>query len=601
VDQAHIRNFCIIAHIDHGKSTLADRLLLRTGTITAREFSHDQVLDDMDLERERGITIKAKAVSMHQVHAGQEYLLNLIDTPGHVDFSYEVARSLVACQGALLVVDAAQGVEAQTIANANLALEAGLTIVPVLNKIDLSNARPDEVIEEMGNTLGIIPGEVIRASAKAGIGTDEILAAVVERIPPPPGDPTGRLRALVFDSVYDDFRGVIVYVRVVDGVLRPGAEIVMMGTTRSYEIEEVGRFTPKMAPLPVLQTGEVGYLIANIKTIRDVKIGDTVTERKSPAAEVLPGYREPLPMVFCGLYPSQNTEFEFLRTALEKLRLNDSSFSFVPETSGALGFGFRCGFLGLLHMEVVQERLERESGVEIVQTAPNTTYEIVLRGGAVIRIESPVQFPDAGRIEELREPIVHAQIVLPAAYIGAIMKLAEERRAKYMKTDYLSPTRVLIQYEIPLAEIITDFHDKLKSITRGYGTLDYEVIGYRPADLVKLEILVAGKPVDALSVICHRETAEIRGRKLIKRLRKEIPRHLFEIPLQAAIGAKVIARETISPLRKNVIAKCYGGDITRKRKLLERQKEGKKRMKNVGSVEIPQEAFLSVLRLEDED
>jgi GTP-binding protein LepA len=601
MDQRRIRNFCIIAHIDHGKSTLADRLLLRTGTITEREFDHDQLLDVMDLERERGITIKAKAVSLHQVHDGEEYLLNLIDTPGHVDFAYEVARSLVACQGALLLVDASQGVEAQTIANANLALEAGLTIVPVLNKIDLTNARPDEVIEEMGNTLGILPEEVIRASAKAGIGTDEILRAVVERIPPPPGDRAGRLRSLIFDSVYDDFRGVIVYVRVVDGILRPGAMITMMGTQRSYQIEEVGRFTPKMSPLPELQAGEVGYLIAGIKTIQDVRIGDTVTEKKAPAAEALPGYREPLPMVFCGLYPSQNTEFEFLRTALEKLRLNDSSFSFVPETSGALGFGFRCGFLGLLHMEIVQERLERESGVEIVQTAPNTTYEIVLRGGQVIRIESPVDLPDMGQIEELREPIVHARIVLPSAYIGAIMKIAEERRATYLKTDYLSPTRVLIQYEIPLAEIITDFHDKLKSVTRGYGTLDYEVIGYRAADLVKMEILVAGKPVDALSIICHRENAEVRGRKLIRRLRKEIPRHLFEIPLQAAIGAKVIARETISALRKNVIAKCYGGDITRKRKLLERQKEGKRRMKNVGSVEIPQEAFLSVLRLEDDE
>jgi GTP-binding protein LepA len=601
VDQAHIRNFCIIAHIDHGKSTLADRLLLKTGTIAPREFEHDQMLDDMDLERERGITIKAKAVSLHHTHRGEEYLLNLIDTPGHVDFSYEVARSLAACQGALLVVDAAQGVEAQTIANSTLALEAGLTLVPVLNKIDLQNARPDEVIEEMGNTLGIIPQEVLWASAKTGSGVEEILEAIVERVPPPPGDPGGRLRALIFDSVYDDYRGVIVYVRVVDGALRPGTAITMLGTGRSYTIEEVGRFVPKMSKLKELRTGEVGYLTASIKTIHDVKIGDTVTEKSSPATEALPGYREPLPMVFCGLYPTQNTDFEVLRTALEKLRLNDSSFTYQPETSGALGFGFRCGFLGLLHMEVVQERLERESGVEIVQTAPNTTYEVVLKGGETIRIESPAQLPELNKIEELREPVVRATVLVPAQYIGGIMSLAEERRAKYLKTDYVSASRVAIHYEIPLAEMITDFHDRLKSLTRGYGTLDYELLGYQAAELVKLEILVGGKPVDALSVICHRQSSEVRGRKLIRRLRKEIPKHLFEIPLQAAIGGKIIARETISALRKNVTAKCYGGDITRKRKLLERQKEGKRRMKNVGNVEIPQEAFLSVLRLEDEN
>ncbi len=600
MDQSRIRNFCIIAHIDHGKSTLADRLLLLTGTISAREFDHDQVLDDMDLERERGITIKAKAVSLHHVHNGEEYLLNLIDTPGHVDFSYEVARSLGACQGALLVVDAAQGVEAQTIANANLALEGGLVLVPVLNKIDLMNARPEEVIEEMGNTLGILPGEVLRASAKTGLGVDAILSAIVERIPAPAGDRSGQLRALVFDSVYDDYRGVIVYVRVVDGSLRPGTTVLTMGNGRTYLVEEVGRFTPKMLKKDELTTGEVGYFTANIKTIRDIKTGDTVTERTGGSTTPLPGYREPLPMVFCGLYPTQSTDFELLRTALDKLRLNDSSFTFVPESSAALGFGFRAGFLGLLHMEVVQERLERESGVEIVQTAPNTTYEVLLLSGETVKIESPAQLPEPHRIAELREPVVLAKVLVPTTCIGAIMSLAEDRRAKYLKTDYVSANRVMLEYEIPLAEMIMDFHDKLKSLTRGYGTLDYELLGYVAANLVKTDVLVAGKSVDALSVICHRDAAEIRGRKLIRRLRKEIPRHLFEIPLQAAIGGKIIARETISAMRKNVTAKCYGGDITRKRKLLERQKEGKRRMKNVGNVEIPQEAFLSVLRLEDE-
>ena len=601
MEQARIRNFCIIAHIDHGKSTLADRLLLRTGTIKPRDFDHDQLLDDMDLERERGITIKAKAVSLRYTFKGVEYLLNLIDTPGHVDFNYEVLRSLAACQGALLVVDAAQGVQAQTIANSNLAMEAGLTVIPVLNKIDLQAARPEEVIEEMGNTLGILPEEVLRTSAKAGIGIDEILDAVVEKVPPPPGDPTGRLRALVFDSVYDDYRGVIVYLRVVDGALRPGMTITMMGTGRNFGVEEVGHFIPKMAKLPELSSGRVGYVMANIKTIRDVKIGDTITEKSNPSTEALPGYREPLPMVYCGLYPTQNSEFENLRTALEKLRLNDSSFSFVPESSTALGFGFRCGFLGLLHMEVIQERLERESGVELVQTAPNTTYEIALRSGEVIRIHSPAEMPDPSQIEELREPMVRLDIFSPAEYIGSIMALCEEKRAIYKRTDYISGKRVAFRYEMPLAELITDFHDRLKSMTRGYGTLDYELQGYSAADLVRMDILVAAKPVDALSTICHREAAENRGRRLIRRLREEIPRHLFEIPLQVAIGAKIIARETIAAMRKNVTAKCYGGDITRKRKLLERQKEGKKRMKAVGNVEIPQEAFLSVLRLGDEE
>ncbi|HVR76056.1 MAG TPA: translation elongation factor 4 [Planctomycetota bacterium] len=598
--QETIRNFCIIAHIDHGKSTLADRLLLHTGTVAARDFQ-DQVLDDMDLERERGITIKAKAVSLRFTTRGTDYLLNLIDTPGHVDFSYEVSRSLAACEGALLLVDASQGVEAQTIANAHLALEANLVIVPVLNKVDMAAARPDEVIEEMVHALGIDPGHVHRVSAKTGFGVPELLEIIVDRVPAPSGRPDAALRALIFDAVYDEYRGVIVYVRMVDGALRPGQHILMMGAGRTFEVEEVGIFGPKMEKLPELRAGEVGYLTATIKTLSDVKIGDTITTRSNPAVEKLQGYKEPLPMVYCGLYPTSNTDFERLRQALDKLRLNDSSFTYAPESSGALGFGFRCGFLGLLHMEVVQERLERESGVDIVQTAPNVTFEILLQNNDVIRIESPTQLPDPSQIVEICEPLVKATVMIPAQYIGNIMTLMESRRAKYMRTDYLSQARVILEYEMPLAELISDFHDKLKSSTRGYGTLDYEFIGYAAADLVKLNILVNGAPLDALSVICHKDIAEQRGRKLLRKLKDEIPRHLFEVPLQAAIGGKIIARESIKALRKNVTAKCYGGDITRKRKLLERQKEGKKRMKHVGNVEIPQDAFLAVLRLEDEN
>jgi GTP-binding protein LepA len=609
VTQKNIRNFCIIAHIDHGKSTLADRILLRTGAVSEREFQ-DQILDDMDLERERGITIKAKAVSIRyrrRAPAGSEgeqapdgdYTLNLIDTPGHVDFSYEVSRSLAACEGALLLVDASQGVEAQTIANAHLAIDADLVLIPVLNKIDMSAARPDEVIEEIQNSLGIAAEEVHRVSAKTGFGVPELLDIIVDRVPAPRGSPDAPLRALIFDAVYDEFRGVIVYVRVKDGTLRPGQTILMMGTNRAYEVEEVGTFTPKMQKLASVGTGEVGYLTATIKALRDIQIGDTVTERARPAVEKLPGYKEPLPMVFCGLYPTNNTDFERLRGALDKLRLNDSSFTYAPESS-ALGFGFRCGFLGLLHMEVVEERLERESGVSMVQTAPNVTLEVRKIGGETIRIESPSQLPDLGQIEEIREPMVRATIMLPADYIGNIMTLLEERRATYVRTEYLSPARVILVYDMPLSEIITDFHDKLKSLTRGYGTLDYDVRDYVASDLVRVQVLVNGSPVDALSFICHRQVAETRGRKLLKKLREEIPRHLFEVPLQAAIGGKVIARENIKALRKNVTAKCYGGDITRKRKLLERQKEGKKRMKQVGNVEIPQDAFLAVLKLEDD-
>ena len=595
----NIRNFCIIAHIDHGKSTLADRMLLHTGTVAQRDFQ-DQLLDDMDLERERGITIKAKAVTLRYRHADGEYTLNLIDTPGHVDFSYEVSRSLAACEGALLLVDASQGVEAQTVANAHLAMESKLKIIPVLNKLDMSTARPDEVIEEMVNALAIDPELVHRVSGKTGMGVPELLDIIVERIPPPLGQVDSSLRALIFDASYDEYRGVIIYVRLMDGTLKKGQQILMMGTNRHYEVEEVGIFTPKMQKLKQLNAGEVGYITATIKTMCDVKIGDTVTDRARPATEKLPGYKEPLPMVFCGLYPTSNTDFERLRQALDKLQLNDSSFTYTPESSGALGFGFRCGFLGLLHMEVVQERLERESGVDIVQTSPNVTLEVLKSNGDVFRIESPADLPDAGQIEEIAEPVVRATVMVPSTYIGNVMTLLEDRRAHYLRTDYLSPHRVILVYDMPLAELISDFYDKLKSTTRGYATLDYEFIGYVPAELVKVNLLVNGSPVDALSFICHRDVAESRGRKLLKKLKEEIPRHLFEVPLQAAIGGKIIARESISAMRKNVTAKCYGGDITRKRKLLEKQKEGKKRMKSIGSVDIPQEAFMALLRLDDE-
>ncbi len=599
--QERTRNFCIVAHIDHGKSTLADRFLLRTGTISLREFE-DQMLDGMDLERERGITIKAKAVTMRfTARDGAEYQLNLIDTPGHVDFSYEVSRSLSACEGALLVVDSSQGVEAQTVANTYLAAAQGLEIIPIINKVDMAAARPDAVEEEMIHSFGFRQGEAIRCSARTGFGVDEILEAVVTLVPPPPGDAEAPLRALIFDSHYDEFRGVIVYVRVKDGVLRRGDEIVLMSGEHRHEVDEVGVFTPRMTPRAELRTGEVGYLIAQIKSLKDVKIGDTVTHRARPASQALRGFQTPQPMVFCGIYPVANDQFEALRTALDKLALNDSSFARAPETSDALGFGFRCGFLGLLHMEIVQERLERESGVDVVQTAPTVTYEVLLHGGEILHIDSPAYLPGGGKVAEIREPMVHARVVLPAENIGAIMTILDEKRGHHRKTDYLSPTRAQLEYEVPLAEIILDFHDKLKSATRGYGTLDYHFTGYRADDLVKLSLLVHGEPVDALSIIVHRSVAERRGRMLLKRLKSVIPRHLFQIPLQAAIDGRVIARETISAVMKNVTAKCYGGDITRKRKLLEKQKEGKRRMKQVGRVEIPQDAFLSVLRLGDEE
>jgi len=596
----HIRNFCIIAHIDHGKSTLADRLLLATDTISERDF-REQVLDSMDLERERGITIKASVVRMHYEHAGKEYILNLIDTPGHVDFSYEVSRSLAACEGALLLVDASQGVEAQTVANAHLARERGLKIVPVLNKIDLPHAQVEETAEEVEAVLGLDREECLFASAKDGTGTDEILAAIIERIPAPTGDPAAPLRALIFDSVYDDYRGVVVYVRVVEGTLAKGDEIRFMAAGERYRVSEVGSFAPGMKPADKLSAGEVGYLIAEIKKLRDVRVGDTITTHSRPARSPLPGYREPKPMVFCGLYPADENAYAALRKAIEKLSLNDSSFTWQPESSAALGLGFRCGFLGMLHMEIVQERLERESNLRIVQTAPNVSYQILKKSGEAVEVRSPAAVPSRHEIEEFREPMMRVEIVVPIEQIGAVMRLAEGRRSSFVRTDYIGARRVILHFDIPLAEIVYDFYDLLKSATHGYGTMDYEFIGYFPEELVKLDVLVNGRPADALSTIVHRSVAQKRGRRYIQILRKKIPRHLFQIPLQAAIGGKIIARENIPALRKDVTAKCYGGDITRKRKLLEKQKEGKQRMKSIGQVNIPQEAFLAVLSAREED
>ncbi len=589
-----IRNFCIIAHIDHGKSTLADCLLKKAKAVSPRKF-RDQMLDNMDLERERGITIKASAVTLDYVKDGETYSLNLIDTPGHVDFSYEVSRSLSACEGALLLVDAAQGIEAQTLTNMYMAMEKDLEIIPVLSKIDIKSARPEEVSEEIVHILGVKDEEVLSVSAKTGQGIEDIFDAIIKKMPAPEGDTDAPLRALIFDSVYDDYRGVIVYIRVFDGSVKVGDSIFMMKTGRSFEVTELGVFRPDMTRVNELSAGSVGYCTSSIKSIHDVHIGDTITLSKKRSTVALPGYRKPLPMVFCGLYPTDNTGFMPLRDAIERLWINDSSFSFEPETSQALGFGFRCGFLGLLHMEIVQERLERESKVGLVQTAPTVTYEILTHDGRVINIDNPEKLPSVGTIKEFREPVVEAKIILPSEYIGAIMQLVDDRRATYKSTEYLSDKRAILTYEIPLGEIIFDFYDKLKSMTRGFGTLDYEFVAYKPSDLVKLDILVAGKKVDALSCIVHKKKAEVKGRKLVQNLKKDISRHMFEIPIQAAIGGRVIARETIRQMSKNVTAKCYGGDVTRKRKLLEKQKEGKKRMKNVGSVEIPQSAFLSVL------
>jgi len=598
-DPQFIRNFSIVAHIDHGKSTLADQLLLQSGAISAREF-REQLLDDMDLERERGITIKARAVAINYTLDGRTYELNLIDTPGHVDFHYEVSRSLAACEGAILLVDATQGVQAQTVANAYLAIGDDLAIVPVLNKIDMQAARPDEIREEIMATLGIDPTEVLAISAKTGLGVPDVFRAIIERVPPPGGDPDGPLRALIFDSKFDDYQGVVTYVRVVDGTLRVGQKILLMAGGTEHEVIGLGRFRPGKVPCDELGVGQVGYVVANIKRLSDVRIGDTITNAPRGAGTPLPGYQEPVPVVFCGLFPATNNQFEDLRTALQKLALNDSSFTFEPETSDALGFGFRCGFLGMLHMEIVQQRLERESNLSLVQTAPTVTYEIITTKGETLHISNPTRIPDAGAIEEFREPLARVNFILPSESIGAIMQLCEDRRGTFLKTEYMTPTRAILSYELPLAEMIYDLYDKLKSATRGYGTMDYELIGYRQSDLCRLDILVAGARVDALSVVVHRAHADRRGRKLVKKLRGEIERHQFEVAIQAAIGSRVIARETISALRKNVTAKCYGGDITRKRKLLEKQKEGKKRMKQVGNVEISQDAFLSVLDDSDE-
>jgi len=593
IDCQHIRNFCIIAHIDHGKSTLADRLLEYTGTVSEREM-RDQLLDDMDLERSRGITIKASAVRLQYDWHGETYELNLIDTPGHVDFAYEVSRSLICCEGALLLVDAFQGVEAQTVANTYAALENNLTIVAALNKIDLKHARLDEVLLEIEHSLAIHADEVLRVSGKAGIGIAELLEAIITRIPPPQGDPRAALQAMVFDSHYDEFRGAVTYVRVMNGRVRKGQKIKFLQAGLTYEVLELGQFAPRRQPCDELQAGQVGYLICNIKSLEHVHIGDTVSTPERPA-EPLPGYHPPQRMVYCGLYPSDGQDFSELRDALEKLSINDPSFEFQPETSEALGFGFRCGFLGLLHMEIIQQRLEQESNVDLVQTAPNVTYQIATRGGEVLQIHRPQEVPDAGEIEEFRQPVVRVNLIAPSQYIGAVMKLCMDRHGVPQGTEYLSPTRAMLRYDLPLAEMIYDLHDKLKSATRGYGTMNYELLGYFPADLVRLDILVNGNRVDALSVICDRADADRRGRAVVKKLKGEIDRHMFEVAVQAAIGARVIARETVPAMRKNVTAKCYGGDITRKRKLWAKQREGKKRMKSIGQVDIPQKAFMAVL------
>jgi GTP-binding protein LepA len=594
IPQSRIRNFCIIAHIDHGKSTLADRLLERTGTVELRKMK-EQLLDAMDLERERGITIKAKAVCLNYTYKGEVYELNLIDTPGHVDFQYEVSRSLTCCEGALLLVDSFQGVEAQTVANAYAAMDHDLKIIPVINKVDLTHARVDDVTKEMEQILGIDPTEIVKCSGKAGIGIDELLEAIVERIPAPSGEVTTSFKAMVFDSNYDDYRGAITYVRLMQGEIKKGDKVRFLGVGANYEVLELGQFIPTRRPCDKLRAGQVGYLICNIKSLKDVRIGDTVALASDTSAELLPGYQPPKRMVYCGLYPSDGQEFTELRDALEKLSINDPSFEFAPETSDALGFGFRCGFLGLLHMEIVQQRLENECDIDLVQTAPNVTYEIIKRGGIKMEIHRPQEVPDSGEIEEFRQPIVRVNFVLPQEYIGITMKLCQDRRGMLRGNEFLSTTRSLVTYDLPLAEVIYDLHDKLKSATRGYGTMDYEIIGYEQADLVRMDILVNGKRVDALSIICDRRDSDRRGRAVVKKLKEEIDRHMFEVAVQAAIGSRVIARETVPAMRKNVTAKCYGGDITRKRKLMAKQREGKKRMKSIGSVDIPQRAFMAVL------
>ncbi len=597
--QKNIRNFSIIAHIDHGKSTLADRILEVTGAITERE-KKDQLLDSMDLERERGITIKLNAVSLNYTYEGEDYLLHLIDTPGHVDFSYEVSRSLAACEGAILVVDAAQGIEAQTLANLYLALDSNLVIIPVINKIDLPNADPDKVKQELMDTLGFDEDEIILTSAKNGIGIKELVEAVIKRVPAPTGNKKEPLQALIFDSYFDAYRGIIASIRIVNGEVKVGDKIKMMATGATYEVTALGVHTPKEQEKNKLTTGEVGFLSASIKDISDVKVGDTITLASNPALEPLHGYKPMKPMVFCGLYPTQSSKFPDLREALEKLKLNDAALEFEPETSKALGFGFRCGFLGLLHMEIIEERIEREFGISLIATSPSVIYDVTLTDESHVLVDSPVKMPDHVRIKKIEEPYIRTNIFVPAEYIGAIMELCQNKRGSYVSMEYLDQTRVNIHYDIPLSEIVYDFFDKLKSSTKGYASFDYELIGYKESNLVKMDILLNGEVVDALSVIVHKDFAYNRGKAIVNNLKKLIPRQQFEVPIQAAIGNKAIARADVKAVRKDVLAKCYGGDVSRKRKLLEKQKEGKKRMKMVGSVEIPQEAFLSVLSM-DED
>ena len=598
-ENQHLRNFSIIAHIDHGKSTLSDRLLEKTGTVTARE-AHDQFLDNMELERERGITIKAQSVRMNwrSKRDGKDYVLNLIDTPRHVDFAYEVSRSLSACEGAVLVVDASQGVEAQTLANVYLALEHDLTVVPVINKIDLPSADVEGTRREIEEVIGLDASRAVSTSAKEGVGIEELLEEIIHDVPPPEGDPAAPLKALIFDSWYDSYRGVIMLVRIVEGTVRPRQKIVFMSNRREYEVSEVGVFAPKAGGKENLIAGEVGFVVANVKVIQDAKVGDTLTDALRPADAPLPGFKEIKPMVFSGIFPVDSADYESTRDALEKLRLNDSAFVYEPETSQALGFGFRCGYLGLLHMDIVQERLEREYGLNLITTAPSVVYKIVKKDGSEHLIDNPAKLPPEGEIEKLLEPMLNAYIYVPNEYVGAVLQLCQDRRGTQKDIKYIGTKRVQITYEIPLAEVVFDFFDKLKSISRGYASLDYEPVGYQEADLVKLDILINGEPVDALSTIVHRERAYQRGRVVCEKLKESIPKQMYEVAIQAAIGSRVIARETQKAMRKNVLAKCYGGDISRKRKLLEKQKEGKKRMKAVGSVEIPQEAFLAVLKVE---
>ncbi|WP_026676363.1 translation elongation factor 4 [Fictibacillus gelatini] len=599
--QSRIRNFSIIAHIDHGKSTLADRILEQTSALSQREMK-EQLLDSMDLERERGITIKLNAVQLnYKAKDGETYIFHLIDTPGHVDFTYEVSRSLAACEGALLVVDAAQGIEAQTLANVYLALENDLEIVPVINKIDLPSAEPERVRQEIEDVIGLDASDAVLASAKAGIGIEEILEQIVEKVPAPTGDPDGPLKALIFDSLYDPYRGVVTYIRIAEGTVRVGDKIRMMATGKEFEVVELGVFTPKAVQKDFLTVGDVGFLTASIKNVSDTQVGDTITSSKNPATEPLPGYRKMNPMVYCGLYPVDTAKYNDLREALERLVLNDSALQYEPETSQALGFGFRCGFLGLLHMEIIQERIEREFNIELIATAPSVIYKVNLTSGEDIIVDNPANMPESQLIQRVEEPYVKASIMTPNDYVGTIMEICQKKRGNFLTMDYLENNRVNVIYEIPLSEIVYDFFDQLKSNTKGYASLDYELIGYKPSKLVKMDILLNGEKIDALSVIVHKDFAYERGKVVVEKLKELIPRQQFEVPVQAAIGNKIIARSTIKALRKNVLAKCYGGDISRKRKLLEKQKEGKKRMKTIGRVDVPQEAFMAVLRMDDDN